>query len=84
MALSIKNKKAIELAVAVASETGESLTEAVIHALEDRLQRLRGSRAAPDLMAELMAISRRCASLPDQDGREANEILGYGEDGTFE
>jgi antitoxin VapB len=31
----------------------------------------------------LIAISRRCSSLPDLDTRAADEILGYDEKGTF-
>jgi len=31
----------------------------------------------------LIAIGRRCSSLPDLDTREADEILGYDETGTF-
>ncbi len=83
MAISIKNDKAEKLARQVAAETGESLTEAVIHSLEERLERLKGRRSAPDLVDTLMAISRRCSSLPDLDTRDAEEILGYDEKGAF-
>ena len=62
MALSIKNDTAERLARQVASETGESLTEAIIHSLEERLESLRGRRSAPDLVETLMEIGRRCAS----------------------
>lgn len=47
MALSIRNRKAEQLAREVAAQTGETMTVAVIHALEDRLQRLTGRRVAP-------------------------------------
>ncbi|HEX7183543.1 MAG TPA: type II toxin-antitoxin system VapB family antitoxin [Thermoanaerobaculia bacterium] len=83
MALSIKNDTAEKLARQVANETGESLTEAIIHSLEERLERLKGRRSAPDLVETLMAISQRCSSLPDLDTRTANEILGYDEVGAF-
>ena len=39
--LNIKNPKAHQLAVEMASVTGESLTDAVIHSLEERLERKR-------------------------------------------
>jgi len=81
--ISLKNDKAEKLARQVAFETGESLTDAVIHALEERLERLKGRRTAPDLAATLMAISRRCSSLPDLDTRSGDEILGYDETGAF-
>ena len=38
---------------------------------------------SPDLEEILMAISRRCSSLPDLDTRSAEEIVGYDEKGTF-
>jgi len=83
MALSVKNITAEKLARQVASETGESLTEAIIHSLEERLERLKGRRSAPDLVETLLAISHRCSSLPDLDTRSADEILGYDDHGAF-
>ena len=83
MALSIKNPEAEELARRVAAESGESLTQAIIHALEERLERLKGRRRAPDLKETLLAISSRCSALPDLDPRHPDEILGYDERGTF-
>ena len=83
MGISIKNDRAEKLARQVAHETGESLTEAIIHSLEERLERLKGRRSSPDLAEALMQISRRCAALPDLDTRDADEILGYDENGAF-
>jgi antitoxin VapB len=83
MAISIKNDRAEKLARQVSAQTGESLTEAVIHSLEERLERLKGRRSAPNLEETLLAISRRCSGLPDLDAREADEILGYDEKGAF-
>ena len=77
MALSIRNQQAEKLARDVASAAGESITQAIIHALEERLVRIRGRRTAPDSLEEIMSISRRCRSLPDQDRRTPDEILGY-------
>jgi antitoxin VapB len=62
---------------------GESLTDAIIHSLEERLERVKGRRSAPDLAETLMAISRRSSALPDLDTRSADEILGYDEKGAF-
>ena len=83
MALRIKNNVAERLARQVAAETGESLTDAVIHSLEERLERLKERRSAPDLVQTLMAISKRCSSLPDLDTRDVDEILGDGDIGPF-
>jgi antitoxin VapB len=77
MALSIRNPKAEKLARKLAAESGETITQAITHALEERLERLRGSSATPDLVEEILKISKRCSAIPDQDQRTADEILGY-------
>ncbi len=84
MALSIKNPEAERLAAEVSRRTGETLTRSVIVALQERLERLTGRRRGPNLAESLMHISSRCSQLPDLDSRSPDEILGYGEAGTFE
>lgn len=69
------------MATALSKLTGESKTEAVIRALEDRLARLRRERSGKRLADELDAIALHCARLPVIDPRTADEILGYDEDG---
>jgi antitoxin VapB len=83
VALNIKNPAAEKLAREVARQTGESLTEAVRRSLEERLERLKDPQPAPDLVETLLAIGRRCSSLPDLDTRDADEILGHDEHGAF-
>ena len=82
MAISIRNEKTEKLAREVAQFTGENLTQTITHALEERLNRLKGRKTAIDLMHEIMLISERCQSLPDIDPRTPDEILGYDEDGV--
>lgn len=84
MALNIKNPQTEKLAHEIAKETGESLTQAVTVALEERLERLRGRRNVPVLQERLWEIARRCQSLPDLDLRNPDEILGYDESGGFQ
>jgi len=81
MALSIRNPRAEQLVREVAAESGENLTQAIIHALEQRLERLRGRRTISDTAQEIMKISKRCSSLPDQDQRTPEEILDYDQTG---
>jgi antitoxin VapB len=81
MPLSIRNPRAEKLARQVAAKSGENLTEAIIHALEERLARLTGRGAATDVAEEIMKISLRCRALPDRDRRSADEILDYDENG---
>lgn len=47
--LNIKNPKAHQLAVEVAARTGETLTEAVIVSLQERLARVRPARPPIDV-----------------------------------
>ena len=84
MALSIRNPQAEQLAKEVATISGENLTQAIIHALEERLERLRGRRTTTNIVHEIMAISQRCSSLPDVDKRSPEEILSYNQSGVFE
>jgi len=82
MALSIKHPEADRLARELAATTGESLTEAIVKALEERLRRERGRIRGVRLREELRAIRRRCAALPVENGRSADEIIGYDERGV--
>ena len=81
MALSIKHPEADRLARELAARTGETLTEAVIEALRERLVRERGRSNGLRLSEQLAAIGRRCAALPVLDQRTPDEILGYDEQG---
>lgn len=77
MALSIRNPKAEKLAREVAAESGETITQAITNALEERLERLRGRSTATDFLEEILKISMRCSAIPDQDPRSTDEILSY-------
>lgn len=63
--LNIKNPRAHQLAVEVAAATGETLTDAVIHSLEERRDRLkpRPKELDMDRIQALLADIR--ARLPD-------------------
>jgi antitoxin VapB len=83
MPLSIKDPEADRLARALARRTGETLTEAVINSLRERLKReARKDHTFESLVADLMEIGRHCASLPLLDGRPPDEILGYDDNGV--
>jgi antitoxin VapB len=81
MPLSIKHPEADELARAVASETGESITEAVITALRERLARLRDRQSKRRLRDDIARIQSRYRRLPLRDRRSPEQILGYDERG---
>lgn len=82
MGISIRNPKAEQLAREVAEQSGESLTQAIIHALEERLERLKSRRSATNLAEEMLKISERCSALPDLDPRSPDEILDYDSKGA--
>ncbi|HEV7671190.1 MAG TPA: type II toxin-antitoxin system VapB family antitoxin [Thermoanaerobaculia bacterium] len=83
MALSIEHHQAEELASQLAAVTGETVTQAVIHALEERLHRVKERPSGPALAAALLDISERCSALPDLDARSPDEILDWDEHGGF-
>lgn len=82
MPLSIRNKHAEQLAREISSLTGHNLTSTIIEALEEKLERIKGSRKSNNKLADIMAISRRCSALPDLDLRQTIEVLGYDENGV--
>jgi antitoxin VapB len=83
MALHISNPKANRLARKLARKTGESLTDAVIRSLEERLERndLRGREQRAARKAAILDVVGEFRALPVLDGRSADELLGYDENG---
>lgn len=81
MALSIKDPEADRLARELAARTGETLTEAIVVALRERLARETGRSRAIPLGEELATIRRRCASLPMLDTQSPDVIVGYDKHG---
>ncbi len=80
MAFSIKNDDADRLARQLAETTGESLTEAVLVALRERLQREEAKRHL-GVGDRLLRLAVEVAAMPMVDDRPADEILGYDEHG---
>ena len=81
MALNIKNQHTESLVLAVIQLTGETETQAVTQALQERLDRLQARDSDRSLVDDILEIGRQCDMLPELDGRTADEILGYDEDG---
>jgi antitoxin VapB len=81
MPLNIRSEETEALATALAKLTGETKTEAVTQALRERIQRVRRARAKRRLADELDEIALHCSTLPMQDHRSADEIMGYDENG---
>ena len=82
MPLSIKDPEADRLARALASQTGETITQAVVNALRDRLARqTRRIDEVESRVADAMEIGRHYISQPLLDERSPEEILGYDDRG---
>lgn len=90
MALNIKNSEVERLVAAIAGMTGESKTEAVRKALEERQDRLSYQLARRDKRAELLKFLQDeiwSTIPPEQLGKELtkeeeDELLGYGKEGV--
>jgi antitoxin VapB len=80
MALSIKSDEADQLARQLAAETGETLTEAVVIALRERLDR-EHARHAVSMRALLARLAADVAALPVADSRAPEQIIGYDDTG---
>lgn len=83
MPIHIRNREAESLARELAAMTGETITDAILIALEERLKRQRRRRTAatPSLREDILALGQRCASLPVLDERDDEAILGYDDHG---
>ena len=80
MALSIKNPEADRLARELAETTGESLTEAVVNALQERLERAQRLRSA-GVAQRLRRLAAEVREISVIDLRQADDIIGYDDDG---
>ncbi|MEX2554465.1 MAG: type II toxin-antitoxin system VapB family antitoxin [Actinomycetota bacterium] len=90
MGLNIKNEAVAKLAAEVAELTGESKTEAIRKALEERRDRLASRIAVPRRRDEVHRfLEREIWPLVPEDvrrkrltKREREKILGYGREGV--
>lgn len=89
MALNLKNARVEQLAAEVARLAGETKTEAIRRALEERRQRLKGT-SRNERRARVLRLlrSKIWSTIPKRElGRrlsrkEEDAILGYGPDGV--
>ena len=81
MALSIKDPEADALARKLAALTGETLTEAVMVALRERLARAKRAAQRPRREERLRRLRASFARLPVLDDRPAHQLVDYDEDG---
>lgn len=84
MALNIKDPETDALAHKVAALTGQSITDCIKTALQEREQRVRRQAPDPDRRARLQRIIERARRRPVLDDRPTDELLGYNEYGLFD
>ena len=81
MALTINHPDANLLVQELMDYTGETLTQAVLNALRERIKKEKErQKGAISLKDELLQIGKQCAALPILDNRSPEEILGYNKD----
>ena len=76
MALSIKSNEADHLARELSERTGETITQTVVIALRERLERER-TKSTLGIAERLKRLAEDIAGLPTVDGRSADAIVGY-------
>lgn len=81
MALNIKDAETDRLTRELAAATGETITEALRLAVQERLARVRQRGPHDAAQDALSDIVRRGRARGVVDDRPADEILGYGPDG---
>ena len=82
MPISIKRDETVRLARALKQRAGLPMARVIHEALEERLRRLEESGPDPARrLAEMRAISRRVAALPERDPRSIDDIIGYDDNG---
>jgi antitoxin VapB len=82
VALTIHDAEADRLARELAAQTGESIDDAVLTALRERLDRERSRRVQRPSVRELFRQAQeRISHLPILDSRSDDEILDYDQNG---
>jgi antitoxin VapB len=81
MALNIKNPDADRLARELAELTGLSITDALVLAIQEKLDRERARGNATRRVRDISRIRERFNALPLRDTRHADDIVGYDKDG---
>jgi antitoxin VapB len=83
MPLQVRSRQAEDLADdALAKQVGETQLEAVPPALPECIERVRQTYSTRRLVDELDKIAVHCATLPVQDARCADQIVGYDDHGV--
>lgn len=83
MVISIKSVEADQLARELARETGETITQAVVHALKSRLEQFQNLQNREIARTAVRTLTKYYQNLPNLDHRTQDEILCYDERGLL-
>lgn len=75
--LSLKSPATERLARTLAEATGESITEAITCALEERLHRLNAAHSFNQYLEPILRVQQCIRERPVLDARTADDIIGY-------
>ena len=81
MPLSIRSTRAEALDRDISARTGETMTQVIVVALEERLAKLRSRRETTAAVRRLLRIARRINRRRTRDARTSGAILGYDKHG---
>ena len=81
MPLNIKDEQTHAMAKELASLTGETLTKAVRHAIQDKITHLNNAHDKEHIADQLEQIALYCAGLPRRSNNTPDEIIGYDDRG---
>ena len=86
MSINLKSPEAERLIRRLAYVTGESITDAVLEAVKQRLEReeLARTKDVDRSWARIEQLQRRVREAPLLDPRSADEIIGYNQSGVPE
>ena len=84
MALHITNPVVEQKVRDLASITGESMTDAIGTAVEERISRVKSSPKPDPTVEEILQLVRSFNLQPINEGVTEDEILGYGPNGFSE
>ncbi len=82
MPLTINHPEVTQLAQELVNFTGETVSQAVLIALRERLEREKEKQGQALLKKELLQIGQQCAALPILNQRSPEAILGYDQHGV--
>jgi len=82
MTLSVKNRRAYELASELSKITGASLTSAVIDALESRLAEVRGKRANKVTAEKILSFGRHFSTGMAAGSKSSDHDFLYNKNGS--